>query len=70
METILYGAFVLVFGVFLSAAFTDIRMNKKNIGILLACCSLLGLLQVARGLKRSLKNPFSEKRPLLPVKAM
>lgn len=45
MLTLLYGAFVLVFGVFLSAAFADVRMSKKNIGILLACCSILGALQ-------------------------
>ena len=45
MLTLLYGVFVLVFGIYLSAAFADVRMSKKNIGILLACCSVLGALQ-------------------------
>ena len=43
---VLHGAILLVFGVFLSVAFADVKLNKKNILITLAFCVILGALSV------------------------
>ncbi|MBP0963182.1 MAG: GHKL domain-containing protein, partial [Oscillospiraceae bacterium] len=47
MLFLLHGAFLLVFGVVLSAAFADIRFSKTNLFILLGFCLFSGLLQTS-----------------------
>ena len=43
----LYGAAVLLFGIFVSAAFAGVKSNKKNIAILVGIFVFSGLLQLA-----------------------
>ncbi|MBE6114311.1 MAG: sensor histidine kinase [Erysipelotrichaceae bacterium] len=45
MIVILHGAFLLIFGVFLSGSFVDLHLDRKNILTLFWVCLLLGLLQ-------------------------
>ncbi len=50
LETVLmliHGSLLLLFGVFLSAAFSQLRLTKRNILILLGICAFSGILQIA-----------------------
>ena len=50
MEQILLfanSALLLIFGVYLSAAFAGINFTKRNIGICFAICVFSGILQIA-----------------------
>lgn len=44
---LLHGAFLLVFGVVLSAAFADVHFSKRNVFVFLGFCLFSGLLQTA-----------------------
>lgn len=45
--TIVHGIVVLLFGVYLSVAFSGVTLNRKNILTSLALCALSGALQIA-----------------------
>lgn len=44
--TMIHGVLVLLFGVFLSASFAGIKINRKNFAILISLSAFSGLLQV------------------------